>query len=465
MVFKKRYIIPLALLSPPLVRAQSESLPNIVLINIDDLGWSDLSGNGSEYYQSPNIDKLKDMGVWFSQGYAAASNSAPSRSSMLTGLFPTAHGVYTVNPADRGKAKDRKLISSPNRKHIPDEMPTLPSVLKDHGYTTYHVGKWHISDDPKKHGVMFSVGANKGLGHTKSFFSPYRNIDLSDGKKGEYLIDRLGDEAVNYLKSIEKDSPFFLYYAPYAVHTPIQAPQEIVDKYKNIQGTEAHFNPTYAAMIEVMDNNVGKILSELTQMGVMDNTLIIFTSDNGGYYPVSRQHPLRAGKGSFYEGGIRVPLIIYKKGEWEKRNIDKALVSHLDIFPTITQMLGIDNHNIDFAGRSLTGLLDGSDRSLERRDLFWFFPAYLEGGHTECYDSIFRARPQSVIRQGDWKLIEHHENGELELFNIAKDISESTNLRDSHPRKVKQLHKALKLWQQENKAPVPHELNPKYIAP
>ena len=438
--------------------------PNIILINIDDLGWTDLSYNGSTYYETPHIDRLHQMGISFQNAYAAASNSAPSRACMLTGLYTPRHGVYTVNPPERGKASDRKLIPCPNNKSVPESFLLLPQALKQAGYQTCHIGKWHVTADPTLRGMDVNI-AGTHVGHPKSYFSPYQNPALKDGPKGENLTDRLAAEAVNYIDTINKKKPFFLYYATYAVHTPLQAKAELIHKYKQKRPSKGHFNPTYAAMIETMDQAVGKVMQAVERNGIAENTLIVFTSDNGGAYHISRQWPLRAGKGAFYEGGIREPLIIYMKGKYEGGTTRQEVVSQLDFYPTFAELAEVD---LPFKpdGLSLLPLLnEGKTDYLNKRTLYWHFPAYLEssgGIDNEGRDPLFRSRPVSVIRQGDWKLIENFEDGELEMYNLKKDISEQQNLVNKYPKVAKRLHKQLKKWRKETKAPVPTQLNPLY---
>ena len=436
--------------------------PNILLINIDDLGWTDLSCNGSSYYETPNIDALRAAGVWFPQAYAGASNSAPSRACMLTGQNTPRHGVFTVGTSDRGRASDRKLLTVPNRISLPEGYQLLPRVLHEAGYQTFHVGKWHVTDNPSTCGVDVNVGGNHA-GHPRRYFSPYQNANLPDGEEGEFLCDRLGKEAASLIEHAAADKPFFLYFAPYAVHTPLQAKAELIAKYKNKPKTEAHNNPVYAALIQSMDENVGRVLQALRESGRWDNTLIIFTTDNGGVYDISRQWPLRAGKGSFYEGGVRVPFVVYQHGKFEKGEVSDAVVSQLDIFPTLMDAAGIDKNKLTLDGKSLLKVLKkGKDKKLADRPLFWHFPAYLEGGNAETTDRIFRTRPVSVIRKGDWKLIENYETDDYELYNLADDVSEKQDLSETNPKKVKELSDLLDQWKAEQGAPLPPGLNPKY---
>lgn len=456
-------ILPCILLS---VSYHSSSMaakaPNIVLINIDDLGWTDLSCNGSNYYETPNIDKLKSSGIWFSQAYAGAANSAPSRACMLTGQNTPRHGIYTVSLADRGKKELRKLMSFPNRESLPKGFQILPRVLKQAGYQTFHVGKWHVTNNPLECGVDINIGGNHA-GHPKSYFSPYRNTDLKDGEMGEFLTDRLGDETVKLITQADKDKPYFLYYATYAIHGPLQAPKEVIEKYKRKQGNDAHNNPVYAALVETMDRNVCKVLDAIEESGQADNTLIVFTSDNGGVYNSSKQWPLRAGKGSFYEGGIRVPMIIYQPGKFEKKEFTEISVCQMDLFPTFLELAGISSNSLLLDGQSLVPLLEkGNTDYLNERSLYWHFPAYLQDGNAETTDKYFRSRPVSVIHKGDWKLIENYEDGSLELYNLKDDLSEKNNLANVYPEILDKLKKELAAWKKEVKAPCDFKKNPSY---
>ena len=442
--------------------AQQTKQPNIVLINIDDYGWADLTSNGSDYYETPNIDKLKSDGVWFNEAYAGAANSAPSRACMLTGMNTPRHGMFTVANSDRGKATTRRFIPIENRRILEDGIQILPQVLKDAGYQTCHIGKWHVTNDPTQNGMDINI-AGSHAGHPATYFAPYRNKKLKDGEKGEFLMDRLGSEAVSYLQNASKKKPFFLYYAPYEVHTPLQAEPHLIAKYKNKKGTKAHNNPVYAAMIEAMDRNVGKVLAEIKALGIANNTLIVFTSDNGGVYNISKQWPLRAGKGSFYEGGIRVPLIVYQQGKYEHREIKHIPVAQLDLFPTFLELADISTKKRTLDGKSLVSLLNKKEKAYIERPLFWHFPAYLEQGNAETHDPIFRSTPVSVVRKGDWKLIQYYETNTFELFNLRSDISEKKDLSNIEVAKTEAMKSLLSEWQQQVNAPIPTQLNPKYV--
>ena len=441
--------------------AQQESRPNIILINIDDQGWTDLSGNGSTFYETPNIDRLKTNGVWFQEAYAGAANSAPSRACMLTGMNTPRHGMFTVGTSARGNSKFRQLVPIENKTSLDKGIQMLPQVLKDAGYQTAHIGKWHVTGNPTQNGIEVNIGGNHA-GHPKSYFPPYHNADLKDGPQGEYLIDRLGNEAVKYLHEVDKSRPFFLYYATYAVHAPLQAQKSLKQKYESKKGNEAHFNATYAAMIESTDKSIGKIMEELQRLGLEENTLVVFTTDNGGVYNFSKQWPLRAGKGSFYEGGIRVPMIFYQKGKFSSKEIHHIPVSQMDLFPTFLDMAHISSKNLQLDGKSLVPLINDKKKDYDKRSLYFNFPGYLEGGNEETHDHRFRSTPLAVIRKGDWKLIKYYETNEVELFNIRKDISEKHDLSQQEPNIVKKLLKELTQWQKDTNAPIATEKNPEY---
>lgn len=284
------------------------------------------------------------------------------------------------------------------------------------------------------------------------------------GLKGEYLMDRLASEVVQYIDTVSRERPFFLYYATYAVHTPLQAKPELIEKYKRKPATKAHNNPVYAAMVESMDTGIGRVLDAVEKNGLSENTLVVFTSDNGGVYHISRQWPLRAGKGSFYEGGIREPFILYMKGKYEGGITRTEPVSQLDLYPTLVHLAGADPI-ITPDGEDLLPLLDeGKTTYLNDRTLYWHFPAYLEaGGHpNEGRDQLFRSRPVSVILQKGWKLIENYEDGTLELYDLNQDPSEKQDVSGKYPDKTVQLYEQLNVWKKETNAPVPDRLNPLY---
>lgn len=446
----------------------SEGKPNILLINIDDLGWTDLSFMGSQYYETPNVDKLAKKGMIFSRAYAAASNCNPARAALFSGQYSPRTGVYTVENSDRGIAEHRKLIPTENTIFLDEDNVTFAEVLQQNGYKTAHVGKWHISQDPISFGIEvniagFEAGNPVWGGMMGGFFPPFNNPALEDSPDDEYLTDRLTDEAIAFLKTVD-DQPFFLNYAPYIVHTPIQPKPELEKKYQEKQATVRHDNPGYAGMVETMDTNIGRLINYLKESGKFENTLIVFTSDNGGLHEISRQWPLRAGKGSYFEGGIRVPMIAVWPGMIEPGSFSQEAVTQIDYYPTFLDVAGIikpEDKILD--GKSLLPVFRGEN--IPERSLFWHFPIYLQaysGNNPDTHDTYFRTRPGSVILKYPWKLHEYFEDGRLELYNLELDIREKTNLVDYFPEKASELHTLLKNWRDELDAPVPDKLNPEY---
>lgn len=435
--------------------------PNIVFILIDDLGWADSGFMGNPVYETPNLDKLASEGFVFNNAYAPAANCAPSRACILSGRNTPSHGIYTVGTSERGDLKDRKLIPTTNKETLENDFVTLAEAVKIHGYKNASIGKWHIGDDPKKQGFDINIGGSHA-GNPVTYFSPYKNEALKDGPEGEYLTDRITNEAINFISENKKE-PFFLYLPYFTVHTPLQGKAELVKKYDVKINKDSRFNAQYGAMIENMDENVGKLLVTLKTLQIEENTIVIFFSDNGGLASVSSQFPLRAGKGSYYEGGIRVPFIVKWPNKIEPNKSDIP-VTGLDIFPTLMDVLG-DKSDYKLEGQSLFSVLT-KNKSLKERALFWHFPIYLEAGNPlkdEARDSLFRTRPGSVIRKGKWKLHQYFEDGSFELYNLYNDLGERVNLVNKYPQKVKELYKELKKWRKKNNASVPHELNKFYL--
>ncbi len=431
---------------------------NIVLILADDLGWTDAGFMGSGYYQTPALDALAASGMVFTNAYANAPNCAPSRASLLTGLYTPRHGIYTVGNSARGKSEHRKLIPVKNKMVLDSVFVTIAGVLKSHGYATITLGKWHIGDSssPLRQGFDINIGGHQ-LGHPKSYFSPYDNPALEDGPEGEFLTERLTEEAIHFIRN-RKDAPFFMYFPHYTVHTPIQAKDSIIQMYMNRHADERHNNPVYAAMIHSLDESIGKLVSELKSQKIYEKTIVIFLSDNGGHESFTSQLPLKGGKGMLYEGGIRVPFVISWPGKVKPGQITEYPVIGTDIFPTIIDFLGFKT-GIKPDGMSLVPLLVQNE-TLPERPIFWHFPAYLERypGHPH----IWRTTPASVIRSGDWKLIEFFENKDLELYNLKTDIGETNNVAEVYPDKTRELLKILRDWQLETGAPVPTEPNPEF---
>ncbi|MDU0352529.1 sulfatase [Paraglaciecola aquimarina] len=437
--------------------------PNVLMIVVDDLGWSDVGYNQTtDYFETPNVDTLAQQSLRFDQAYAGAANCAPSRAVLMSGQYGPRHGVYTVSPSTRGNGNTRKLIPIKNKRGISTEVVTIAESLKTAGYATGTFGKWHLGADPDQQGFDINVaGSHQGM--TFHYFSPYQLPNIEDGPEGEYLTERLTNEAISWIKST-KGKPFFAYLPYYTVHTPYQAVVDKVQKYQD-KGVTNKKEATYAAMVEHMDDNVGRILDMLEQENLVDNTLVIFTSDNGGYRMPSFPTPLRAGKGSYYEGGLRVPLVI----RWPnkiKPGLDHTPVINADFYPTLLSLANASQPDQVLDGVDLAPHLLALERIAER-DLFWHFPVYLEAHHAptdQGQDPLFRTRPGSAIRSGDWKLIQYFENNEFELYDLANDLSEKVNLAAKHPAKVAELKSKLIAWQKQVRADIPSQLNPEYDA-
>lgn len=446
--------------------AVNSEKPNIVFILADDLGWTDIGVMGSDYYETPNIDRLASEGLLFDNAYAAAANSAPSRACLMTGLYTPRHGVFTVSPPDRGDRTKRKLIPIANTDDVRADFVTLAEALQQQGYQCGQIGKWHLGDDadgtgPLSQGFIWNVGGNR-YGSPSSYFYPYCrkngsrcHVGLEKGVPGEYLTDRLTDEAISFMKS-HREKPFFLYLAHHAVHTPLQAPDSLVNKYRKKSKGKYHTNPVYAAMVEKLDDSVGRVCRAVEEMGIADNTLIVFYSDNGGAEPITDNYPLKGGKGMSSEGGTRVPLILKWPGKIVAGERTSVPVTGVDFYPTL----------VNLAQGKIAQNLDGEDifelvrDSVYERSLFWHFPAYLEA--YPAGKTGFRAKPYSSVRSGDWKLIYNYEDKSIELYNLKEDLGENKNLSITNPQKADELFKKLMQWIKKVHAPIPTEENPYY---
>lgn len=435
-------------------------LPNIILILADDLGWKDAGFMGSPYFETPNLDRLAGEGMVFRQAYAPAANCAPSRASLMTGMYTTAHGIYTVGSSERGDARTRRLIPARNTDSLQDGFYTLAEALQSSDYTTMHIGKWHLGKDPCTQGMDFNIGGST-WGHPRSYFSPYVQPDL-EAPEGRYLTDHLTEEAIGFIKR-RRIQPFFLYLSYYAVHTPLQSKPGLEQKYINKGAAGCQNNATYAGMVENLDSCIGALVGELDKLGLSENTLVVFTSDNGGIREISCQDPLRAGKGSYYEGGIRVPLIFRWPGIIKPGTITEEPVTHMDFYPTFMDLTG-NTPPPDLDGLSLWPLISGKG-ALDERPLFFHFPIYLQAyrsGYDGGRDPLFRTRPGSVIREGNWKLHYYYEDSGIELYNLHIDPGESKDLSVIYASKTKELLAKLKSWLEEEEAPVQFDLNLSY---
>lgn len=444
-------------------RAGDPPPPSVVIFLVDDLGWADLSCYGNRARTTPHIDALARDGMRFTSGYSNAPNCAPSRASLLSGQWTPRHGIYTVGSSERGKAKNRRLIPIENRTELEDGVTTFAEVLAATGYRTAAMGKWHLGEDPRSQGFDVNVGGDRA-GHPHNGYTvPYDNPNLEDGPDGEYLTDRLTEEALGFLES-SHGSPFLLYLSYYSVHTPIQGRPDLVAASMAERGAEEGSKPLRAdqfnGMVAAVDESVGRILERLDDLDLSDDTLVVFTSDNGGLHSVSEMGPLRGSKGMLYEGGVRVPWIVRWPGRVEAGSTCAVPVSGIDLYPTLLDLAGIqepEGHRLD--GQSLLPLATGAEEDLERA-LHWHFPAYLEGRGGR--NPKWRTTPVASIRLGDHKLLEFFEDGGLELYDLVADPGESRNLADAEPELRDRLHRRLVAWREAVGAPVPDEPEPAF---
>jgi arylsulfatase A-like enzyme len=448
--------------------------PNFVFILADDLGWRDTGFMGSTFYETPNIDRLAREGLVFRDAYANAPNCAPTRASLLSGQYTPRHGILTVAPSARGDSKQRKLLVPETATELPLEVVTLAESLQAAGYATASIGKWHLGRrgySPVDQGFGFSIAGN-ARGIAPSYFWPYEFVNRRGitfriaslrerGHEGEYLTDRLTDEAIRWLDAHAAE-PFFLYLSHYAVHTPIQAKPELEAKYRAKEASGGHGDARYAAMVESLDESVGRVLQQLEKLDVADDTVVVFFSDNGGAGAVTSMRPLRGTKGMLYEGGIREPLVVRWPGHIAAGAETDVPVIGVDFYPTFLELAGVTpppGQVLD--GASLGSLLFSRDASaLRKRSLYWHFPAYLDAPAGE--PRPFRTTPAGAIRSGDFKLIEFFEDGRLELYDLRRDLGEQTNLAKTHPAKARELHADLQQWRTEVRAAVPTKRNPEY---
>jgi arylsulfatase A-like enzyme len=453
--------------------------PNFLFILIDDLGWRDLGCYGSPFYETPHIDALARDGMLFSDGYASCPVCSPTRASIMTGKYPATVGLTNFIAGH----EVGKLISAPYLHFLPQAETTIARTLSGNGYRTYHVGKWHLGGEdywPDKHGFDTNIGGCHWGMPSHGYFSPYQCPTLADGPNGEYLTDRLTEEAIRLIET-NGEQPFFMYLSCYAVHIPIQVPEQYTEKYREkakALGLDSlktfeegeHFpcehkqdkrvtrrllqsDPAYAGMIENLDWNIGRVLAALAAAGKADNTLVVFTSDNGGLSTAEGaptcNAPLSEGKGWMYEGGTRVNLIARWPDVITPGSTCATPVTSPDFYPTMLEAAGLPampEQHCD--GTSVLPLLKGGD-TLERDAIFWHYPHYGNQGGT----------PGCSIRCGDFKLIEFFEDNRLELYNLREDLSEEHDLAPEQPDLVGELHAKLIAWRENAGAKLP-EPNP-----
>lgn len=427
--------------------------PNIVFILMDDLGWADIGVNGSMFYQTPHIDKLAAQGMNFTNGYAACPVCSPTRAALMTGKYPARLQITDWLPG-RPDMTSQKMLRASLKQQLPLAEKTIAEALKERGYSTAHIGKWHLGGKgfgPEEQGFDLNIGGNNA-GSPASYFYPYVQKDnpavkipgLDKGIEGEYLTDRLTTEVENFIER-NQDKPFFIYLSHYAVHIPLKGKQELIEKYeKKATKGSTQDNPVYAAMIESMDQSVGRILKKLDECKLRENTIVVFTGDNGGLHvkegpntPATSNTPLREGKGYLYEGGIREPLIIRWPGVTKPGTVSQVPVSTIDFYPTFLAVTGgVDNqHDVD--GVNILPVLKGAS-TLARKEMYWHYPHYSNQG----------GKPGAAIRQNNFKLIEFYEDGKVELYDLNQDRGEKKNLAAGMPEKVKELQKKLAQWRQ-----------------
>lgn len=436
--------------------------PNIVFFYIDDLGWTDLGFMGSDYYESPRTDQLASQGMVFHAAYSNGPNCAPSRASLMSGLYTPRHGIFTVGDPRRGNDRFRKLEPAANKTVLAAGFVTLAEALRAGGYATATMGKWHLGADPTTQGFDVNIaGREWGSPSGGGYHSPYAFPNLVNRQPGEYLTDRLTDEACAFIEA-HRGEPFFLYLTHYAVHTPIQAKAGLTEKFAAKTKGKHHANAKYAAMIASVDESVGRVLDTLDRLALADNTIVLFCSDNGGFSGATSNVPLRGAKGMLYEGGIRVPLIVKWPGVTAAGSVCHEPVIGIDFYPTLLEVTGTAPPAATrLDGRSLVPLLRDATASLDRPALFWHFPCYLQGAG-DPHGGPFRTTPAAAIRMGPWKLIQWFETGRTELYDLRDDLGERHDLSRTRPDQAEQLLAALRQWQRDVNAPIPSTPNPKY---
>ena len=441
--------------------------PNILFIFLDDFGWRDTSYMGSDFYETPHLDRLASQGIVFTDAYSCASNCAPARACLLSGQYTPRHQVYNVGTRPRGNAKHRRLLHVPGTNTLDPHIRTWAHQLQQAGYTTATMGKWHLSEDPIPYGFHVNIGGTHSGGPPRGYYPPHGQAPgLGDAPQNEYVTDRLSDEAIKFIRR-HRQKTWALYLTHFAVHTPLHAKKELVPKYQTKAKGKLHDHVAMATMIQAVDDGVGRIQATLEELGLVENTVVVFFSDNGGFGPATDMDPLKGYKGTYYEGGIREPLFVKWPGVIQPGSKSSEPVIGVDVFPTLCEIAQVPlppGQAVD--GISLVPLLKGEVTSVSQRALFWHFPAYLQSYQVwdEQRDPLFRSRPCSIIRAGEWKLHQYFEDGGLELYDLKNDIGETTDLSRMNPTKTQELLAQLEAWRAQVNAPVPSELNPAFDA-
>ena len=457
------------------ITAHAAKQTNFLFFLVDDMGWADIGANGSTFHETPHIDRLAKSGMRFTQGYAAGSVCSPTRASIMTGKHPVRVDITDWIPGQSNRPAN-PLLHPEDRHSLPLEEVTIAESLKQHGYQTFFAGKWHLGKEgewPTDQGFDINIGGHHKGSPPGGYYAPWTNPALKAKKKGEYLTERLTEESAKFLDNRDKSNPFLLYLSYYNIHTPIQPYKKRIDHYKakaaNIFTNPTPIqpehdgktrirqdNPALASMVAAVDDSVGVLLNKLEELNLHENTVVIFFSDNGGLSTLGRigpgsNHPLRAGKGWLYEGGIREPTLIRAPGVTKPGSESHKPIISMDFFPTILDLAGLPlNPKLHADGQSLLKQLKGHDSG--ERTLHWHYPHY----HGSTW------KPGAAIRQGDWKLIEFYHYKKIELYNLAKDPGEQIDLSEKNPEKAKLLRKMLKDWQDRMNAKMPKP-NPDYI--
>ncbi|MCC6511852.1 MAG: sulfatase [Pirellulaceae bacterium] len=454
--------------------AEPAAKPNIVFIMADDLGYTDVACFGSQYYETPNIDRLATQGMKL-LSHHHCQNCTPTRAALMSGQYGARTGVYTVGGIDRFDWSTRPLRPVDNVTNLPLDRDIIAKQLKAAGYTTGMFGKWHIGEQGPYH--PGKRGFDEAIVSAGKHFN-FATNPKTDYPEGQYLADFLTDKAVDFIKR-HKHEPFFLYLPHFGVHSPFDAKADLIEKFKPKPGVGGHKSATYAAMIASVDESVGRVMQTLDEVKLADNTVLIFTSDNGGVGGYNRPNglerdpglegkekkaktndrdgggitdnaPLRSGKGSLYEGGTREPFIVRWPGVTKSGSSCNVPSIHVDLYPTLLEIAGAPKPRQVLDGESLVKLFRDPAATLQRDAIFQHFPGYLGSG-----PGMLRTTPVSLIQSGDWKLMEFFEDGRLELYNLADDIGETKNLAKANPAKAKELHDRLVAWRTEVKAPMP----------
>jgi len=451
-------IVPLLLfgLAADVAVAAQDAKPNIVYILADDLGWTDTATYGSRYYETPNIDRLAKQGMKLTR-YHNCQNCQPTRAALMTGQYAPRTGIYTVGGIDRFDWQSRPLRPVDNVTALPLDKVTVAQALKGAGYATGMFGKWHLGETGEHH------PSRRGFDEAIASMGVHFNFVTRppvEHPEDEYLADWITDRGVDFIRR-HKDGPFFLYLPHFAVHSPLQAKKDLIAHFADKPPAGGHKNPTYAAMIASVDQSVGRVMAVLDELNLADNTVLIFSSDNGGVGGYVREGirendttdnaPLRSGKGSLYEGGTRDPFIVRWPGKVKPGSTCDVPSIHVDVFPTLLELAGVSppaRQVLD--GESLVPLFRDADASLRRDAIYQHFPGYLGAA-----PGMWRTTPVGTIEVGDWKLMEFFEDGHLELYNLRDDIGEKNNLAKQLPDKAKELHDKMLAWRADIKAPMP----------